>query len=134
MTAKPASVRPSTSRTNLGSRGASTGPAAATGARSRAKNSRNTRYSAAIATSHGPAISRLNRVNESPAVANASRLVRLETGSSSDAVFDRCAVAYACGRTGTASVRAVASTTGVSSTMVASRDNTAVVAAASTKT
>ena len=63
----------------------------------------------------------MNRVNESPAVANASRLVRFDTGSSSDAVLARCAVAYACGRAGTRSVRAVASTTGVSSTTVASR-------------
>ena len=80
------------------------------------------------------AISAVKWANDSPAALKASRLVRLDTGSSSDAVLDRCAVAYACGRAGTASVRAVASTTGVSSTTVASRLSTAVVAAATTKT
>ena len=45
----------------------------------------------------------------------------MDTGSSSDAVLARCAVAYACGRAGTRSARVVASTTGVSSTTVASR-------------
>ena len=59
--------------------------------------------------------------------ANASRLVRLDTGSNSEALLARCAVAYACGRAGTASAPAVASTTGVSSTTVASRLRTAVV-------
>ena len=45
-------------------------------------------------------------------------------------MLDRCAVAYACGFGGLPSVRAVASTTGVSSTTVASRLSTAVVPAA----
>ncbi len=72
--------------------------------------------------------------NEMPAAVNASRLVRLETGSNSDAVLARCAVAYACGLAGTASAPAVASTTGVSSTTVASRLRIAVVAEAMTNT
>ena len=65
---------------------------------------------------------------------NASRLVRLDIGSSSDAVLARCAVAYACGLAGTPNARVVASTTGVSSTTVASRLSTTVVAAPMTKT
>ena len=72
--------------------------------------------------------------NDSPAAPNASRLVRLDTGNSSEALFARCAVAYACGRAGTRNARAVASTTGVSRTTVASRLRIAVVAAAITKT
>jgi hypothetical protein len=55
-----------------------------------AKNRRSTRYSTPIAASHGSAISAANRVKLSPLAASASRLVRLETGSSSDAVLDRC--------------------------------------------
>ena len=50
-----------------------------------------------MATSHGSAISAAKRVKLSPLTANASRLVRLETGSSSEAVFDRWVQAYTCG-------------------------------------
>ncbi len=46
----------------------------------------------------------------------------------------RCALAYACGRTGARSRRTVASTTGVSSTTVASRLSAAVITAAMTNT
>lgn len=65
-----------------------------------------------------------------PAAANASRLVKFDTGKSSDALLARCAVASACGAAGTERMRAVASTTGVSSSTVASELRIAVVAAA----
>nr|BFE73843.1 hypothetical protein GCM10020092_071440 [Actinoplanes digitatis] len=42
-----------------------------------------------IATSQGSVISAAKRVKVSALAANASRFVRLETGSSSEAVFDR---------------------------------------------
>ncbi|BCK69703.1 hypothetical protein Srufu_036560 [Streptomyces libani subsp. rufus] len=42
-----------------------------------------------MATSHGSAISAPNRVKLSPVAEKASRFVRLETGSSVDAVLDR---------------------------------------------
>ena len=42
-----------------------------------------------MATSHGSAISAANRVKVSPLAAKASRLVRLDTGSSSEALFAR---------------------------------------------
>lgn len=87
-----------------------------------------------MATSHGSTISAANRVKLRPLAVKASRLVRLETGSSSEAVFDRWVQAYTCGF-GRAPIRAaVANTTGVSSTMVASRLSTAVIAEASAKT
>ena len=72
--------------------------------------------------------------NDKPATLKANRLVRFDTGNRSEALFARWAVAYACGFAETANVRAVASTTGVSSTTVASRLRIAVVAAAITKT
>ena len=87
-----------------------------------------------MAASQGSVITAAKCRNDSPAAVNASRLVRFDTGNSSDAVFARCAVAYACGLAGTASERAVASTTGVSSTTVASRLRIAVVADATTNT
>ena len=99
-----------------------------------AKKRRITTYSTAMAASQGTAISAANRVKLSPLAANASRLVRLETGSSSEAVFDRWAAAYAWGFARAPSRAAVANTTGVSSTTVASRLRTAVIAEAATKT
>ena len=87
-----------------------------------------------MAASQGTAISAAKRVKLSPLAANASRLVRLETGSSSQAVFDRWAAAYACGFARAPSRAAVANTTGVSSTTVASRLRTAVITEAATKT
>ena len=60
--------------------------------------------------------------------------MRFETGSSSDALLARCEHAYTCGRGLTRSRAAVANTTGVSSTTVASRLSTAVVAAAAANT
>lgn len=59
--------------------------------RSVSKKRRNTAYSTAIATSQGSVISRANRVKLTPLASKASRLVRFDTGSSSEAVFDRCA-------------------------------------------
>src|ERR1700758_2617055 len=62
--------------------------------RSRAKNLRNTANSIAIATSHGSVISAANRTKVNPLAENASRLVRFDTGSSSEPVFDKCVQAY----------------------------------------
>ena len=109
-------------------------PPPGTAARSARKKTRKTAYSTATAASQGSAISAANRVKESPAAASASRLVRLETGSSSEAEFARWAVAYTCGRARTPARAAVANTTGVSSTTVASRLRTAVMSAAVTNT
>ena len=53
MTAKPASVRPSTSRTNPGSGGGRDRRGPRAPVQSAAKNRRNNTYSTAIATSHG---------------------------------------------------------------------------------
>ena len=82
----------------------------------------------------GSAMSAAKRGNESPLAANASRLVRLETGSSSEAEFARCGEAYTCGRARSPTRAAVANTTGVSSTTVASRLSTAVISAATANT
>jgi hypothetical protein len=60
-----------------------------------AKNNRKTRYTAATAASQGSAIISVNLANETLATWKASRLVRFDTGSSNDAPFARCAVAYA---------------------------------------
>ena len=89
-TTKPASVAARTASVNPGSRGrwAGGGCAAAT-ARSARKNRRNTTYSIAMTSSQPGAISSANRGKDSPLAANASRLVRLETGSSSEAEFAR---------------------------------------------
>lgn len=76
---------------NSGSSGGSpTAREEAPAAMSRAKKRRNTRYSAPMATSQGSTISAANRVKLSPLVVNASRLVRLETGSRREAVLERC--------------------------------------------
>ncbi len=60
---------------------------------SRRKNTRNTTYSTAMQTSHGPAISAAKPRNVSPEAWKASKFVRLDTGSSNEALLDRCAVA-----------------------------------------
>src|SRR6202165_1531403 len=92
--AKPASVRPSTTSTNTGTSGAAvTSSGCESAGNSAAKKRRRIRYSTATAASHGTAISTVNRVNDSPATAKASRLVRFDTGNSSDAVLARCALA-----------------------------------------
>ena len=96
---KPASVHATVASANTGiSGGPAAGGAWAPASRSVAKNRRNTRYSVPIATSQGSAISAAKRVKLSPLAAKASRLVRLETGSSSEAVLDRWVQAYTCGR------------------------------------
>ena len=111
------------------------GAARAARARARSLNEReSTTHSTAIAASQGSAISAAKRVNESPLASNASRLVRFETGSSSEALLARCVHAYTCGRGLKRSRAAVANTTGVSRTTVASRLSTAVVAAATANT
>jgi hypothetical protein len=45
------------------------------------------------AASHGSAITNVNLVNDTFAAWKASRLVRFDTGSNSDAAFAKCAVA-----------------------------------------
>ena len=104
--ANPTRVRARTTRTNTGIC-ASLGhlPALRRTDRSRAKSQRSSRNSTAMAASQGSVITAAKCRNDSPAAVNASRLVRFDTGNSSDAVFARCAVAYACGLAGTASER-----------------------------
>jgi hypothetical protein len=60
--------------------------------------------------------------------------VRLETGSSSEAVFARWVQAYTCGLGRVSSRAAVANTTGVNSTTVASRLSAAVISEATANT
>ncbi len=91
----PASVRPTTVTVNTGSPAAPSpasrwvrGPADP-GLRSDPKNRPNTTYSTPMTASHGRAISAAKCPNASPLAANASRLVRLDTGSSSDAELAR---------------------------------------------
>ena len=80
-----------------------------------------------MAASHGSPIAAVKPVRLSPLTENASRLVRFDTGSSSDAEFARCVHAYMYGLGGSRSRAAVSCTTGVSSTTVVSRLSTAVV-------
>ena len=135
MATKPTSVSPSTASANAGSApaGATAGTCRA-GASSLRNERESTTHSTAIAASQGSAISAAKRVNDSPLASNASRLVRFETGSSSDALLARWVHAYTCGRGLKRSRAAVANTTGVSRTTVASRLSTAVVAAATANT
>ena len=58
--------------------------------RSTAKKRVSTTHSTATAPAVGSAMSPAKRVNDSPLAWKASRLVRLETGSSSDAELARC--------------------------------------------
>src|ERR1700682_3928479 len=133
--ANPTSVNASTTRTNTGTSTASgTVSRAGSTDSSRAKSQRSNTNSTPTAASHGSAMTAVKWTNDKPATLKANKLVRLDTGNSSDALFARWAVEYACGFAETASVRAVASTTGVNSTTVASRLRIAVVAAAITKT
>ena len=91
---KPMSVSPITLRANAGSFGGGSASGGSTGAaawrRSSAKTRLSTTHSTAIATSHGNAMSAAKRVNDTPQAAKASRLVRLDTGSSSEALLARC--------------------------------------------
>ena len=86
------------------------------------------------ASTHGSTINAAKCPKDRPLAANASRLVRFDTGSSSEPLFARCVQAYACGRAAMRMRCTVVSTTGVSSTTVASRVSTAVTEAASTTT
>ncbi len=131
----PASVAASTARANHGVGSTGTGPVGRPGLdRSPAKHSRVPTYSTISTTSRGSTINAANRANESPVASSASRLVRLETGSSSDAELARCAVACRCGRAETPTRTAAATTTGVKSTTVASRLRTVVIAVPTTST
>src|ERR1019366_7399122 len=87
----PASVAATVTSGNSGTgeSAAGWGRAGGTTARSRLKNRRNARYSIPIAATHGSAISPAKCVSVIPATEYASRLVRLDTGSSSDAEFAR---------------------------------------------
>ena len=132
---KPASVHATVASANTGTSGGSAaGGAWAPTSRSVAKNRRKMRYSVPIAISHGSAIRAAKRGKLSPLAAKASRLVRLETGSSSEAVFDRWVQANTCGLGRIPRRAAVANTTGVSSTIVASRLSTAVITDATANT
>ena len=102
--------------------------------RSLAKKRRSTSHSTPIAASHGSAIRAAKRANDSPPARNASRLVRLETGSSNEAELARCVQAYMCGLARNRTRAAVANTTGVNSTTVASRLSAAVTTEPTTKT
>ena len=106
-------------------------PASAGRVRSPRKKSRNPAYSTAMAASQGSAMAAVKLPRLSPLTVNASRLVRFDTGSSSDAELARCAQAYIGGRGRSRSRAVVSCTTGVSSTTVVSRLSTAVVTEAS---
>src|ERR1700738_174321 len=85
-------------------------------------------------TVHGSAIRPANRKKLTPLALNANRLVRFDTGSSSEAVLDKWVHAYTCGRARPPSRAAVAKTTGVINTTVASRLKTAVTTEATANT
>lgn len=103
-------------------------------ARSAPKNLRSTTYSITTTVTHGSAMSAVKRAKDRPLAVNANRFVRLETGSSNDAEFARCVHAYTYGFGRTPARAAVANTTGVSSTTVASRLSTAVTSDAAANT
>ena len=134
--AKPASVSATTVSANRGSCGRSAARLLARRGRPRstAKKRRNANHSTATTPAVGSAIRPAKRVNDSELAWKASRLVRFETGSSSDAEFARCEHAYTCGRGLVRSRAAVANTTGVNNTTVASRLKTAVTAVAAANT
>ena len=94
VTANPASVSASTTSTNTGTC-TSSGAASWLGstASSRAKSQRNNRNSTPTAASHGSVMTAVKWTNDSPAAPKANRLVRFDTGSSSEALLARCAVA-----------------------------------------
>ncbi len=92
LTANPASVAPTTISDSRGS-GSPSGAARSRCGRRRsvAKKRVKTTHSTAITASVGSTISAAKCRNESPLAWNASRLVRFETGSSSEAELARCA-------------------------------------------
>ena len=89
---KPASVRATTVSAKRGSAGRSPSSARARRGRCRstAKKRVSTTHSTATAAAVGSAISPAKRMNDSPLAWKASRLVRFETGSSSEAELARC--------------------------------------------
>src|SRR5258705_346936 len=119
-----ASTNGSSTSTTSANTGTSTASGTVSGAgstdSSRTKSQRSNTNSTPTAASHGSVMTAVKSTNDKPATLNANRLVRFDTGNNSDALFARCAVAYACCFAETGNVRALASTTGVSSTNVAS--------------
>ena len=102
--------------------------------RSRSRNRRRRpTYSTARTTASTGAVRRANPVNVRSRWGRASRLVRFETGSRSDAEFAIRKQAKVPGSSGTDLAIPAPSTTGVSRTTVASRLRVAVTTAASTK-
>jgi hypothetical protein len=92
LSANPASVNASTATANRGSSGrAGRTPAWRGRLRSTAKKRLNTTHSTPTAAIVGSTINSANRTNDSPLAWNARRLVRLDTGSGSDAELARCA-------------------------------------------
>src|ERR1039457_895691 len=81
-------------KTGIGSGATSVSPRPT---RSGAENRRSTVHATAIAANHGSAIVAPKRAKLSPLARNAKRLVRFETGRSSEAEFARWVHAYACG-------------------------------------
>ena len=95
LSANPASVSASTASAKRGNRRPRRARRCAWRGRSRsiAKKRRSTTHSTPTAAIVGSAISAANRTNDSSLAWKASRLVRLETGSSSEAELARCAQA-----------------------------------------
>ena len=92
LSANPASVSASTATAKRGNSGrAGRAPAWRGRLRSTAKKRLNTTHSTPTAAIVGSTISAAKRRNDSLLAWNASRLVRLDTGSSSDAELARCA-------------------------------------------
>jgi hypothetical protein len=90
LSANPANVSASTATANRGSSGrAGRTPAWRGRVSSTAKNRRNTTHSTPTAAIVGNTINSANRRNDRPLAWNASRLVRLDTGSRSDAELAR---------------------------------------------
>ena len=134
-TTNAASITASTASGNRGIRSTSSGSTSPSGRvlRSRAKNSRWAAYSTAITTSQAGAITSAKRANDRSSWCRASKVVRLLTGSSRLEEFASRTHAESAGPGRTCARVAAASTTGVSSTAVASRLSTAVTATAATK-
>ncbi len=88
---KPASVSASTASGARGSGGIAPRGVRPGASKSRRKTHRSAPHSIAIATAHGSAISAAKRAKDNSVAWNASRLVRFEIGSSSDAELARCA-------------------------------------------
>ncbi len=97
-TTRPARITPSSSSDTLGIRTSARSVGSATSsrvgtARSVRKNHRKATYSTAMQSNQGAVIRPAKPMKVRPEAWNANRFVRFDTGSSSDALFDRCAVA-----------------------------------------